>query len=256
MWGMVRETAERFCALVAQVPDPGARVPATPAWSVTDTFGHVAMEPGRYRALALGGGTWPSRVSELPAFNAEQIRTLPTREVGELAEILLRDVAAMVETVEGFGDAPRWMDFDGDQRVRCDRALGTLLGEFLVHGHDIATLARRAWPIDPAHVPLVLAGLHQVMPGWVDPERAAGHNAVYEMRLRGLGITYTYRFDDGAVAVDPEDAGSPDVVISADPVTALLLNYRRTSPLRATLTGRVTAWGRRPWLAPGSYGRS
>jgi hypothetical protein len=169
--------------------------------------------------------------------------------VHELAERLHADTAALVETVAGFGDDPPLMNFDGDQRVRSDRALGTLLGEFVVHGHDIARTAKRPWPINPAHVPLVLLGLHQVLPGWVDPSRSAGHTATYEMRLRGFG-RYLYRFDNGRLTVDPPQPTRVDVRVSAAPVTALLMNYGRIGPWFPALTGRVTAWGRRPWLAP------
>lgn len=248
------EAADRFTDLVLSAPEPERRVPATPDWSVTDVFGHVAMEPGRYRALALGEGAWPSRVADLPAFNAEQVRTLPTRDLGELATILRRDVDGLLETIDGFGEEQPMMFFDGDQQVRADRALGTLLGEFVVHGHDIATLLGRPWPIEPELVPLIMAGLHQVLPGWVNPARAAGHTGVYELRLRGL-TRYVYRFDNGRVTVDPPAPERIDVSISADPVTALLLNYGRTSQWRATLTGKITAWGRRPWLALGFTGR-
>ncbi|NLU68290.1 maleylpyruvate isomerase family mycothiol-dependent enzyme [Streptomyces sp. HNM0574] len=250
----VSRAADRFSELLLSAPDPGARVPATPDWSVTDVLGHVAMEPGRYRELALGRGTWPARVADLPAFNAEQVRTLPTRDPDGLARILRRDVDALLSTVEGFGEEPPLMFFDGDQRVRADRALGTLLGEFVIHGHDVATLLGRPWPIAPELVPLVMTGLHQVLPGWVDPARAAGHTAVYELRLRGL-TRYVYRFDDGRLTVDPATPGRVDVTLSADPATALLLNYGRTGRWRAALTGRITARGRRPWLAPGLTGR-
>lgn len=246
----VTEMADRFAGLAVSVPEPDRTVAATPDWSVTDVLGHVAMEPGRYRELALGRGDWPSEVADLPAFNAEQVRTLPTRHRGELAERLRADTKALVETAAGFAEDPPMMYFDGDQRVRADRALGTLLGEFVVHGHDIARTANRPWPIDPEHVPLVLAGLHQVLPGWVDPARSAGHTATYEMRLRGIERN-VYRFDDGRLTVNPAETGVVDVRISSEPVTALLMNYGRVGPWLPTLTGRVLAWGRRPWLAPG-----
>jgi hypothetical protein len=37
--------------------------------------------------------------------------------------------------------------------------------------------------------------------------------------------------------------------IGGSPQAILLILYRRLSPWRAALTGRVVAWGRRPWLA-------
>ncbi|MEU7219454.1 maleylpyruvate isomerase N-terminal domain-containing protein [Nocardia iowensis] len=240
--------AEQFIDLVLSAPDPAAPVPATPGWSITDVFGHVAMEPARYRDLARGKGNWPTRVTDLPAFNAEQIRTLPTRNRTELAAILRDGLASFLNIIEGFGDNQPLMNFDGDQRVRADRSLGTLIGEFVVHGHDIAKALGRPWPIPPHVVPMITLGQHQVLPGWINSTEAAGHTATYEFRLRKLA-THIYQFSDGHLTIDPPDPGRIDVHISAEPVTALLLNYGRIDPWLPTLTGKLLAWGRRPWLA-------
>lgn len=119
-----------------------------------------------------------------------------------------------------------------------------------MHGRDIAKTAGKPWIIDPSQVPLVLAGQHQVMPGWVNPATARGHTATYEFRVRGFGC-HIYEFTDGVLKVDPTQPRRPDVHISAEPVTALLLSYGRIGPIWPSLTGRVLAWGRKPWLAAG-----
>ncbi|WP_020666035.1 maleylpyruvate isomerase family mycothiol-dependent enzyme [Amycolatopsis nigrescens] len=250
MASAARSAAEEFIALALSAPDPETPVPATPGWSVTDVLGHVSAEPARYHELAHGRGRWPAQVADLPAFNAEQVSTLPTRAPAELAARLRDGLDAFLETIEGFGDDQPLMDFDGDQRVRVDRSLGTLIGEFVVHGHDLARALGRPRRIRPELVPMVLLGQHQVMPGWVDRDRTAGHTATYEFRLRGQE-THVYEFHNGHLTVDPPRPGRIDVRISADPVTALLLNYGRIRPWPATLTGKLTAWGRRPWLAAG-----
>src|SRR5690606_41294437 len=58
-----------------------------------------------------------------------------------------------------------------------------------------------------------------------------------------------YAFRNGALTIG--ESGRPDVRITADPATWLLLVYGRGSAARAALTGKVVASGRRPWLAPG-----
>lgn len=242
--------AFRFAELASTAP-PDAPVSATPGWSVTDVLGHVASEPARYRELALGGGQWPARAADLPAFNAAQIRDLATRDPEKLAAQVIADTDSLNEVIAGFGGEPRMMMFDGDQRIRADRARGTLLGEFVVHGYDIARTVGKPWFIDPGHVPIIMDGLTQVIPGWVNASAASGHTATYEYRLRGLGHRYLFCFRDGRLTVDPADPGPIDTRISVEPVTALLLNYGRISPWWPALTGRVVAWGRKPWLAPG-----
>ncbi|MFD0901899.1 hypothetical protein [Actinomadura sediminis] len=53
-----------------------------------------------------------------------------------------------------------------------------------MHGHDIARTVGERLPIDPGHVPMILAGMHQVMPGWGDPATAGGRTATYQVRQR------------------------------------------------------------------------
>ena len=70
------------------------------------------------------------------------------------------------------------------------------------------------------------------------------------MRLRvrdgpELGLT----FAGGTLTVGPCGTRRPDVTVLADPVAFLLVAYGRTSQWSAMATGKLLAWGRRPWLA-------
>lgn len=242
-------TAQRFVDLAVAADTGDLHVPATPAWTVTDVVGHVAMEPARYHALANGGGDWPHRAADLPAFNARQISELPTRDRKALGEILLSELSALLQTVDRFGTEAPMMNFDGDQRIKADVALGTLIGEFVVHGHDIARVLGRNWTIEPELVPLIMRGQHQVMPGWVNAASADRHTATYDFRLRGLE-SYIYEFTAGTLTINPSCPRRIDVHISAEPVTALMMSYGRARPVMAALTGKLTSWGRKPWLAP------
>ena len=56
-------------------------------------------------------------------------------------------------------------------------------------------------------------------------------------------------FDDGTLHVSTDYAESVDCHLSADPTAFLLVMYGRQGPLRPALTGKVVAWGRKPWLA-------
>ncbi|WP_435592917.1 hypothetical protein [Nocardia sp. bgisy118] len=85
---------------------------------------------------------------------------------------------------------------------------------------------------------------------WVNATWTGGHTATYEYRLRGFE-SYVFRFDSGALTVDPAEPGPIDVYLSIEPVTALLLNYGRIGQVRPALSGRVLAWGRKPCLAQG-----
>jgi hypothetical protein len=117
-----------------------------------------------------------------------------------------------------------------------------------VHGHDIATGTGRPWPIAAEHAKLILGTVCPKMwPLVVRPEAGRVVPVTYEIRLRGNGPRYVVRVADGTAEV--RGAGGPvDCVISADPVTFLLVGYGRMPLVRALLRGGMLAWGRRPWL--------
>ena len=69
------------------------------------------------------------------------------------------------------------------------------------------------------------------------------------MRLRGdppAGAVLV--FTNGRLTVQAPAGQHADCRISADPATYLLITYGRSGPLIPTLTGKITASGRKPWL--------
>lgn len=191
--------------------------------------GHVALEPSRYAQLAQGSDDYPAQVAGLPEYNATRIRNLPTRNLAELAEKACADTDHLITLMTAFGDQAPTMAFDGGHRVPADLAMGILLGEFVVYGHDLARELGRRWPIFPEHVRMIFDGPHQVIAGWVDADRAAGHTATYELRLRRLAH-YVYSFSNGALETGTYTPDTIDVHISAEPTAALLTSTAGSNP--------------------------
>jgi len=113
---------------------------------------------------------------------------------------------------------------------------GILLAELLMHGSDLAR--DRNWPISREQAVACLDGALPATVLSVDPAAAR----------RASGVT-TYHVHDGAVTVQRGRPDRADVHISADPVVFLRNAYGRLSAARASLTGGILMWGRRPWLA-------
>jgi uncharacterized protein (TIGR03083 family) len=241
--------AERFVTLVTGAPDPAVPVPTAPGWTVRDVAAHLATVAVRYADGPEGRGTWTETPVELPELNHDQIAALGTMSAVELAARLSKEVAAVGGQIQGYGNAMPSFRFHGGEQVRADIALGILLGELVVHGWDVAQALRRPWPIDPGHAAMIFEGLNPVLPGWVRPERVRSLSANFEIRLRGQD-SHVWAFGDGHLQVDPCDRGRIDVHISADPAPFLLTCYRREPQWKHIATGRILAWGRKPWLAP------
>lgn len=229
-------------------PDPAVLVPNTPGWAVRDIAAHLATVVVRYADGPKDRGTWTSTPLELPALNHDQMQALGAMTVGDLTAILRQELATLQAQIRGYGSRLPSFRFHGGEPVRADIALGLLLGELVVHGYDVARALRQPWPIDQGHAALIIEGLNPILPGWVRPERIQGFTASFELRLRGQA-THLWAFRDGRLQVNPPQPGVIDVHVSGDPAALLLVFYARESQWKHIATGRMLAWGRKPWLA-------
>lgn len=250
----VADLRDRFLDLVGSAIAPDEIfVDATPGWTVHDVVAHMATVVPRYAEGPRGGGDWVDDPADLADLNEQLLRKINGLPMSSLLARIRSDVADLLDQTRGYGDDAPTYRFNGGYPVRGDDALGILAGEFLVHGWDVALTLGRRWPVTVDDVEIVMHGMEPVLPGFVDPEAAAGHTATYDVRIRG-GSRHCWRFEDGELECNG-DPGVADCHLWGDPRALLLVMYGRTSPWRAALTGKVLAWGRRPWLALSLPGR-
>jgi uncharacterized protein (TIGR03083 family) len=236
----------RLVGLLEAVPDPQAPTRGL-AWTLGETSLHLAGGPARYADFARGRAL-PEPAIDLSPVNAQRMDADPERAPSVLARRLEANTHRyLAETAELPATHP--VPFYGGLTIELAAQSAILLGEFVIHGYDVARSIGRPWPIDPAHARLIVAGLTAVLPRYVDRARAAGLTATYQVRLRG-GPSFQVRFDRGTATVGPSQPGAADCRLTVDPVTFLLLAYWRRSQWPGILRGRLRAWGRRPWLGP------
>jgi uncharacterized protein (TIGR03083 family) len=250
----INAAAGRFTALLRETDDI-ERPAVDTDWTVAETAAHVFCVLSGFSAAITGElpvlnyleADFPTRVA---ANNTILIATVDHTDAERLADLItagaqrFREVVAAADP-ETECETP-WY---GPGRTRTPDCLTALaLSELTVHGHDIATGTGRPWPISAEHANLILGTVcPEMWPLVVRPEAGRGGPVSYEVRLRGNGPRYVVRVADGTAEVWP--AGGPvDCVISADPVTFLLVAYGRMPLGRAMLRGGMLAWGRRPWL--------
>lgn len=241
----LRSAAGRAAAVIRAAGEPGARVPGL-EWTVAETAAHLVNEFDDYVAYAQGrkrvavSDRSPSQRNAVA--NAAQLSADPDRDLESLADRL-------GAAVDGFLALP-----PGEERVlvgngvRMTRSTMTsaLLGELLVHGLDVARASGQPWRIERGEALHVIAGVMEMVPDYLDRERAAGVRARFELRLRG-GPRYLVSVADQRAVVS--SGGRGDCWISADPAAFLLVGFGRVGQWGQIARGKMLAGGRKPWLA-------
>lgn len=258
----LKETGDRFAALVTSVPDPA--VMATKEWSVAEAAAHVVFISRIYTALARADGT-PLPIEGLdPAIASVTIETVgllndislerfTDRDLTLLAAQLRDDIAEILRVTDN-ADPSTPVTWLGRSVVPIGGLFAHLVNEMLLHGWDIATATGVRWPIPSRHAALFfdlfLLGMLRNdtgdlldRPGPVSPRRIA-------VRFHSRHTTPARLVAQaGRITAEPPGPGT-DAHIAFDPATLNLMLFGRISQPRAVLTGGLVAWGRRPWLLP------
>jgi uncharacterized protein (TIGR03083 family) len=220
-------------------------------WTVGEAAAHLVADLHVYTDVVRGRGPEPGRpgaetAAELnTAENRRQLATYPERDLGRLATELAEGVPAYLAAAAA---AP------SDQRAGTPIGIGMtpatvtaiLLGEQLIHGLDLARGGGVPWPVTAADARLVIPGMMELLPSYLDRDRTRDLHVRYELRF-GDGLRYQLAIEEGTAVVSVP-AARPDCVITADPAAFLLVGYGRTGQWGAILRGKLRAGGRKPWL--------
>jgi uncharacterized protein (TIGR03083 family) len=250
VWTALGRVADELCSLVESAPDAGAAVPGS-NWNLGEVAAHVALGTEAYVRYATGDGEPFVDVSDiaggsLTRSNAARVQAEPERDLTALAGRLRAASSALLQASSRrhSDDVVTW----NGQPLALGDMLGIGLGEYLLHGRDIATALSRPWNIQPDDARIVLAAALPLLPLLVDPATTAGAHARYDLTVRG-GVRVAILVSDRQLTVVAD--GRPiDCHVSAEPVALLLVAYGRRSQWAAIFTGKLFAWGRKPWLGP------
>lgn len=79
-------------------------------------------------------------------------------------------------------------------------------------------------------------------------DAGSGLAATFEVSLRAPDAKILLVFDGGSLSIEAPGSRKVDCHVSAEPAKYLLVGYGRISEWGPILTGRIIAWGRKPWL--------
>ncbi len=252
----LRAAASRSAELIASLPDLEGRV-AKSDWTVADAAAHLVVGLSGYADAARGAveewrpmipdaATYADRVAGL---NRATIAAQPARSPAAAGRAIIEAADAFLEATAGRSAAQRiptpWYRDDASLSVLSATCL--LTGEQLIHGRDIARGVGRKWKISPEEAALVFQAIPAMMPLAVNPEASRGLHATYDMRAGRAG-RFVVQVSGASATVDPPGRARIDCHIAGTPLALLLVGYGRISQWQAIGTGRLIAWGRKPWL--------
>jgi hypothetical protein len=250
------DAVARSAQLWRSVGDPAAPVPGL-TWTAGQTAAHVVGDMreytealtrhvnGDHAAIAIPDGS-PARVRT--EVNDRHLIDVSERDLRRLADMLEETAASYLAVASAIDTSQHVAILTADGLVLEPAAMTCLLlGEQLVHGLDIARAAHRSWSISRDDALLVIPAVLALAPKYLRPSRTKDLDISFELRMRGAR-RYRMAVTDGTgvVTVAGEKA---DCVITADPVTFLLIGFGRVSQLTQILRGKLRAGGRKPWLA-------
>ena len=240
--------AERYAGLVESVRDTSIAIQDS-EWTVRDAAVHSAGS--NHRLVALAGG----RASTVPTAEKQFLDARARRLIAENPETDGKKLAEQIReglervlaaTAARAGDQP--IAYHAGIQLNLAELVSLYLGEYLLHGYDVAAAVRTPWPIDAAYAALALAGFRPCYTAIFDPPRSDGLKATYCLDTTGTD-PFLVQITDGTCEVSAT-RGSVDCVVSADPVTALLVMSGRLSQWAAVALGRLTFSGDRPEIGP------
>jgi uncharacterized protein (TIGR03083 family) len=242
--GHTEAAFKQFCSALRAVTNPDATAVGT--WTIKDVAGHLRGTLDLYPELLAGRATPLDSPRDITSFN-DKVVSAETRSVPELADAIEARLPDFVAATRSAGDEP--YAWHGGIKLPVESFCAILISEALVHGHDVTQAEGKEWPIDPAAIRTSFIGLLPLLPYYVDERAATGVRARFELKLRGEeGARAFLFFNDGRLIVEEPPQGRVDCHISADPSAFMLVSYGRSDPIRAALTGKMFAWGRKPWL--------
>src|SRR4051794_31757676 len=250
----ILDAAGRAADVVRASDDPSVPVPGLD-WTLGEAAAHLAVETREYAETLTGDLDVNEYVRSAAnaATPAERSAVLNVRQLERNRE---RDPLALASEVRSAAQAftaAAATHQPADQvrttnglEMTVDNMARVILGEYLIHGLDIARATKASWHISPEDALRVADGVMTLAPKYLDPEATRDATASYELRFR-RGPAYKLSIDHGSATVGPA-AGRVDCTIVADPVAFLLVGYGRASQWGAVLRGKLIAYGRKPWL--------
>lgn len=244
LWDRLHQAHRRFAALASVTPAKHQIQGST--WTAGEVAAHLLTVLRRYTQRDLSNAEGLSRdAAGLTTLNRVQLAEFKDLSVGEVVDLMWQELADLEQRVPRSTDLHQTYPFHGGERVDVAGLLGILIGEFLVHGRDVARSRGKSWEIGSRNAALALNGMVQAAPGFVSPY--ASGDVKMEIRTPQSNPWILDLSDGNLDSRLARRRESVDVKIFVRSEPLLLLQLGRIGLLRMSGLGSAVVGGRRPW---------
>lgn len=244
LWDRIHQAHRRFAALLSVTP--GKTALRGSEWTAGEVAGHVLTVLRRYTRRDLDS---PEGLSEhgsaVAGQNAAELAELGQYSVAEVLDQAWQELADIEQRLPRTMDLHETFPFHGGLKIDAAAALGNLLGEFLVHGRDVALARGKTWRIGSRNAALALTVGLQAAPAYVHPD-APGDLKV-ELRTPETNAWILDLADGELTSRRALRRERADLRIYGRTEPLLLNLYGRMNLATATAHGLTVIGGRRPW---------
>lgn len=217
----------RFVELLRALKPEDALLPVTGlVWDVGELAAHVLTVVRR--------GLGDCRRSDSPEATAELnaivLHETPERDIARLADLIAQDNDTMLTIAFPRVADDRRFPFHAGTTTTIIPAMAIVLGEFTMHGYDIATATGHPWTIAPHTAALIWKGCSDVFSGWLKPQ-AAPVNESYVLHFEGEPAPLSLVVREGTARVSFDIPAAPDYVLRVNPAEFIFYSpYQRRTP--------------------------
>lgn len=253
LWDRLHQAHRRFAALLSVTPSRH-RLKSS-SWTAGDVATHLLAVVRLFsqRDLDDPDGLAES-AQDVGRLNQDKRVELADLGVPEVLQLLWQELEDLEKRIPRTADLHQTYPFHAGQHVDVAGLLGNLIGEFLLHGRDVALARRKTWLIGSRNAALALNLGVQAVGGFVSPDAPGDLKLEIRTPETNDWILDLAGSDVESRAALPRERVDVRVRTRTEP---LLLNmYGRMGLTRMTLHGSFVVGGRRPWRLsrlPGSF---
>ena len=245
---LLRRSTAQVQTLLERLPVSSDTLIPHMEWSVGELGAHLVQSAEVAVQLVDGVPSPYDRFDRIAEINDRFLDEKDERDLRVLSGQYRRAVSELDRKFRALPDDAR-VPFHQGVVFSPAQAMAMYSGETLVHAWDLSAVTGRPIAIEPVDARMILYAVATILPKAVDEDAARGFTGTYELQIRD-GACLRLHFEDGEMFVsDVEPGGPADCRILADAPAFLLTGYGRGSQVAPIVTGKVLAWGRKPWLA-------